>query len=65
MNGHHLLEFIVDYLRMMSAGNVNAMEMQDLMDEELETHHAESSIAANAIQKRWPTACPRSVSSPR
>jgi chemotaxis protein MotA len=51
MNDHHLLEFIVDYLRMMSSGNVNAMEMQDLMDEELETHHAESSIAANAIQK--------------
>lgn len=51
MNDHHLLEFIVDYLRMMSAGNVNAMEMQDLMDEELETHHTESAIAGNAIQK--------------
>jgi chemotaxis protein MotA len=51
MADHHLLEFIVDYLRMMSAGNVNAMEMQDLMDEELETHHTEGAIAANAIQK--------------
>ncbi|KIG03621.1 flagellar motor stator protein MotA [Caballeronia concitans] len=51
MADHHLLDFIVDYLRMMSAGNVNALELQDLMDEELETHHAESSVAANAIQK--------------
>jgi chemotaxis protein MotA len=51
MKDHHLLDFIVDYLRMMSSGNVNALEMQDLMDEELETHHAESSVAANAIQK--------------
>ncbi|SAK99296.1 flagellar motor stator protein MotA [Caballeronia ptereochthonis] len=51
MADHHLLDFIIDYLRMMSAGNVNALEMQDLMDEELETHHAESSVAANAIQK--------------
>ncbi|SAK72576.1 flagellar motor component-like protein [Caballeronia temeraria] len=51
MADHHLLDFIVDYLRMMSAGNVNALEMQDLMDEELETHHTESSVAANAIQK--------------
>ncbi|GGD65712.1 flagellar motor stator protein MotA [Caballeronia grimmiae] len=51
MADHHLLDFIVDYLRMMSAGNVNALELQDLMDEELETHHAESAIAANAIQK--------------
>ncbi|MFM0325051.1 flagellar motor stator protein MotA [Caballeronia glebae] len=51
MADHHLLDFIVDYLRMMSAGNVNALEMQDLMDEELETHHTESTVAANAIQK--------------
>ncbi|WP_244817092.1 flagellar motor stator protein MotA [Caballeronia sp. Lep1P3] len=51
MADHHLLDFIVDYLRMMSAGNVNALELQDLMDEELETHHAESAVAANAIQK--------------
>ncbi|CAM2160594.1 flagellar motor stator protein MotA [Paraburkholderia tropica] len=48
---HHLLDFIVDYLRMMSGGNVNPMEMQDLMDEELDTHHAEVSVAPNAIQK--------------
>jgi chemotaxis protein MotA len=51
LNDHHLLEFIVDYLRMMSTGNVNALELQDLMDEELETHHAETSVAAVAIQK--------------
>ncbi|KVA27265.1 flagellar motor stator protein MotA [Burkholderia cepacia] len=51
LEDHHLLDFIVDYLRMMSGGNVNALEMQDLMDEELHTHHAEASVAANAIQK--------------
>ncbi len=51
LHDHHLLDFIVDYLRMMSSGNINALEMQDLMDEELETHHSEASIAANAIQK--------------
>ena len=51
LEDHHLLDFIVDYLRMMSSGNVNVLEMQDLMDEELHTHHAEASVAANAIQK--------------
>ena len=51
LNDQHLLEFIVDYLRMMSSGNINALEMQDLMDEELETHHAETSLASGAIQK--------------
>lgn len=48
---HHLLDFIVDYLRMMSTGNINVLEMQDLMDEELVTHHAEESLVANALQK--------------
>jgi chemotaxis protein MotA len=51
LGDHHLLDFIVDYLRMMSGGNVNVLEMQELMDEELATHHAEASLAANAIQK--------------
>ncbi|MEC5408146.1 flagellar motor stator protein MotA [Paraburkholderia sp. MPAMCS5] len=51
LSDHHLLDFIVDYLRMMSGGNVNVLEVQDLMDEELATHHAEASVPANAIQK--------------
>jgi chemotaxis protein MotA len=51
LKDHHLLDFIVDYLRMMSSGNVNALEMQDLMDEELDTHHAEATVASGAIQK--------------
>ncbi|WP_369066097.1 motility-associated protein, partial [Burkholderia gladioli] len=45
LGDHHLLDFIIDYLRMMSTGNLNPLEMQDLMDEELETHHAEVSVA--------------------
>lgn len=48
---HHLLDFLIDYLRMMSTGNINVLEMQDLMDEELVTHHAEESVVANALQK--------------
>jgi chemotaxis protein MotA len=51
LQDHHLLDFIVDYLRMMSTGNVNALEMQDLMDEELDTHHTEAAVASGAIQK--------------
>jgi chemotaxis protein MotA len=50
MHDHHLLEFIVDYLRMMATGNLNPLEVQDLMDAELETHHTETEVPANAIQ---------------
>jgi chemotaxis protein MotA len=47
----HLTEFIVDYLRMMLAGNLNVLEVQELMDAELETHHAEKAVPAVAIQR--------------
>jgi chemotaxis protein MotA len=47
----HLTEFILDYLRMMLSGNLNVLEIQELMDAELDTHHAEAMIPANAIQK--------------
>jgi chemotaxis protein MotA len=46
-----LAEFIVDYLRMMISGNMNVLEIQELMDAELETHHAEAEVPATAIQR--------------
>jgi chemotaxis protein MotA len=39
---HHVLEFITDYLRMMVGGNLNAFEIENLMDIEIETHHHET-----------------------
>jgi chemotaxis protein MotA len=48
---HHLRDFILDYLRMMLSGNLNVLEIQELMDAELETHHAEARIPSNAIQR--------------
>lgn len=47
----HLRDFILDYLRMMLSGNLNVLEIQELMDAELETHHAEAMIPSNAIQR--------------
>jgi chemotaxis protein MotA len=46
-----LLEFINDYLRMMLSGNLNVLEIQELIDSELDTHHAEARIPSNAIQR--------------
>lgn len=47
---HHLVEFITDYLRMMVSGNLNAHEIENLMDSEIETHHAELHAPQTAIQ---------------
>jgi len=47
---HHALEFLCDYLRMMTLGTDNPHELADLLDEELETHHAEDSQIQSAVQ---------------
>lgn len=47
---HHLMEFITDYLRMMVSGNLNAHEIENLMDNEIDTHHHEALVPAGAIQ---------------
>ena len=48
---HHVLEFMTDYLRMMVGGNLNAFEIENLMDIEIETHHHESETAPHAVSK--------------
>lgn len=48
---HHVMEFITDYLRMMVGGNLNAFEIENLMDIEIETHHHEAHIPAHVMSK--------------
>jgi chemotaxis protein MotA len=48
---HHVVEFITDYLRMMVSGNLNAHEIESLMDSEIETHHQEEHAAVAAIAR--------------
>ncbi len=48
---HHVVEFITDYLRMMVSGNLNAHEIESLMDSEIETHHNEEHAAVAAIAR--------------
>ena len=48
---HHVMEFITDYLRMMVSGNLNAHEIESLMDSEIETHHQEAHAPVAAITR--------------
>jgi chemotaxis protein MotA len=51
VSDHHVVEFLTDYLRMMVGGNLNAFEIENLMDIEIETHHHEAEIAPHAVGK--------------
>ena len=48
---HHVQEFVTDYLRMMVSGNLNAHEIESLMDSEIDTHHHEQHAAVAALQR--------------
>lgn len=47
----HAIEFMTDYLRMMVGGNLNAFEIENLMDMEIETHHGEAHLPAHLVGK--------------
>lgn len=47
----HLMEFLTDYLRMMVSGNLNAHEIEALMDSEIEAHHAEAHGPVAALNR--------------
>ncbi|MFA7243467.1 MAG: flagellar motor stator protein MotA [Sulfuricellaceae bacterium] len=48
---HHVVEFMADYLRIMVGGNLNAFEVENLMDNEIETHHQEGMGPAGSLAK--------------
>lgn len=51
LQDHHAIEFMTDYLRIMVSGNLNSMEIENLMDVEIDTHHHESMISSHVIAK--------------
>lgn len=51
LEDHHVLDFITDYLRMMVGGNLNVMEIENLMDVELDILQHEEMEPAHIVQK--------------
>ncbi|ARU31714.1 flagellar motor stator protein MotA [Sulfuriferula sp. AH1] len=51
LKDHHVMEFMTDYLRLMVSGNMDAFQIENLMDNELDTHHHEGSVPAHCIAK--------------
>ena len=47
---HHVVEFIADYLRMMTMNFEDPHQMEDAMEKDLERHHAEEHEPQHALQ---------------
>ncbi len=46
---HHAMDFLCDYLRLLTMGSENPHELEALMDQDLETHHHEETAVAGAL----------------
>jgi chemotaxis protein MotA len=51
LHDHHLLEFMTDYLRLMVSGNMDAFQIENLMDNEIETYNEDAEIPVHTIQQ--------------
>jgi chemotaxis protein MotA len=51
LKDHHLMHFIADYLRLMLSGSLNAYQLENLMDVEIETHHTEGHAPVHCLAK--------------
>jgi chemotaxis protein MotA len=51
LSDHHVVEFLTDYLRLMVSGNMDAFQIENLMDNEIETHHHEGEVPVHCIAK--------------
>jgi chemotaxis protein MotA len=49
-SNHHAVDFVCDYMRMLTMGANNVHEIDALMDEELKTHHQEQERIVSAMQ---------------
>ena len=49
LNDHHAMDFLCDYLRLLTMGSENPHELEALMDQDLETHHHEETAIAGAL----------------
>ena len=46
---HHVMQFLCDYLRLLTMGTENPHELEALMDQDLHTHHEEETAVAGAL----------------
>lgn len=51
LNDSYSMQYLCDTMKVMISGGVHPHDVESLLDADLETHHAENSVAPNLIQK--------------
>ena len=51
MKEHHVIDFICDYLRLITNARMNTFELEGLMELELSAHHKEAEVPSDAVTK--------------
>jgi chemotaxis protein MotA len=51
LKDHHLMDFLCDYFRLMVSGNMDPFQLENLMENDIETHHKEGNIPVACIAR--------------
>jgi chemotaxis protein MotA len=51
LSDHHAVTFIRDYMRLIISGDMDAFQLENLMDVELESHHHEAAEPGHAVNR--------------
>lgn len=51
LKDHHLMDFLCDYFRLMVSGNMDPYQLENLMENDIETHHKEGSVPVACIAR--------------
>jgi len=51
LKDHHLMDFLCDYFRLMVSGNMDPYQLENLMENDIETHHKEGNVPVACIAR--------------
>jgi chemotaxis protein MotA len=51
LKDHHLMDFLCDYFRLMVSGNMDPFQLENLMENDIETHHKEGNVPVACIAR--------------
>lgn len=48
---HHIMDFLCDYFRLMVSGNMDPYQLENLMENDIDTHHMEGNVPVSCVAR--------------
>jgi chemotaxis protein MotA len=51
LKDHHIMDFLCDYFRLMVSGNMDPYQLENLMENDIDTHHMEGNVPVSCVAR--------------